>query len=745
MKKFTNLFIIFAAASLLSCGSGEEETFQLIECGEGTVEEDGACVPSGSCPTGQFAAPDGRCVRADYCAEGTHLDPSRGTCVADPAMRCGPETVEEDGECIPEFVTTCGEGTVAADGRCRPYEEFCGPGTSEGDQDKCRPSAEVCGEGTIYDVQLRQCVRESALSCGAGTTAQDGQCLPISAFYEELRQAPDLDKSDPDAPETIELKEDGEPFAFIGTITADAAQGSDGPMASEDIYRFQGQAGQILRIGVYSLGLLDPGFQVLGDENSYKRLSDLGAGIEASRMLVLPVDGEYELKVSSIIQLSDRGEVMGGDDWDYVGYIQVINSPSAQNVSITDAALRGDIRKEQDNLYRIVGAQTDERFPLFLVNLPATAGVEFMIWEKDSGLVTRNQPGDEAILILPAPAEEFYLFVDYEFASNIHVDYNARVSTEGIRTETIGVEADQFLRITQSNQERTGLNISVDLDGTNLGEQVLADRSAGAGNRYFHRYIPTAGTAYITSFTDTGEPLNNFDISIEALDTTIIEGFDGSPMTFVYEEPLQAGERQYFALQSSYEGLAVASLTADNQSGLRLQAYTADGEPIEGGMEQLIFHIADQRALISVEAIDNIRHGFDLSFVETNIIEVEGGPITIPNTSSRPHLFPNTFQITGCQVVTDIEVEVQKDYPLYAQDLQVLLLAPDSTEVALLTYNSGVSGTEERTFIFPTQDTPSESLDVFYGKPGDGEWQLKIAYDWYNGGTIPYWRFTLTC
>jgi hypothetical protein len=89
-----------------------------LECGDGTMESDGACVPA-----------------AESCGDGTKL--LEGRCVRSSApVTCAAGTTKEDGECVPD--TTCGPDTRAdATGECVPtYDQvMCGQGTTrEGEE-----------------------------------------------------------------------------------------------------------------------------------------------------------------------------------------------------------------------------------------------------------------------------------------------------------------------------------------------------------------------------------------------------------------------------------------------------------------------------------------------------------------------------------------------------------------------------------------------------------------------------------
>ena len=108
---------VFAAAlALLGCGQ---------ECGGGTIEQDGKCVPS---------------YEEVTCAPGTRLSPAG---------------------CVPDLATLCGAGTIASLGRCLPASVLvCGPGTQQ-IEDSCVP-------------------KEASLTCGEGTVVRDGVCVSLA-------------------------------------------------------------------------------------------------------------------------------------------------------------------------------------------------------------------------------------------------------------------------------------------------------------------------------------------------------------------------------------------------------------------------------------------------------------------------------------------------------------------------------------------------------------------------------------
>ncbi|NUN12956.1 MAG: alkyl hydroperoxide reductase [Myxococcales bacterium] len=120
-------------------------TIVSLECGTGTKEVNGQCVPS-------------------------------STIVP---LICGEGAVEKDGKCVPSHPLVCGEGSEEVDGACVPISTIaCGEGTAEVDG-KCVSTTTPmeCGPGTIP--QDGSCVPENTLTCGEGTNEQDGACLPV--------------------------------------------------------------------------------------------------------------------------------------------------------------------------------------------------------------------------------------------------------------------------------------------------------------------------------------------------------------------------------------------------------------------------------------------------------------------------------------------------------------------------------------------------------------------------------------
>lgn len=167
---------LFAGAALWA-GCGESGAV----CGEGTVEEDGTCVPE----------QDTNTTDSVTCGEGTSLS---------------------NGECIPDSQVTCGAGTALADGSCEVDDTACADGTSfDTATGECIADFEVvCGAGTQEDTDNGECVPAQD-ACAPGTTlADNGECVVADpARVQIIHNSPDP------AAETVDI------FANGGLIADD--------------------------------------------------------------------------------------------------------------------------------------------------------------------------------------------------------------------------------------------------------------------------------------------------------------------------------------------------------------------------------------------------------------------------------------------------------------------------------------------------------------------------------------------
>lgn len=202
---------------MTAVGCGGDEPVETLECGEHTVLQNGSCVlAERDCPDDQVVSPMGVCVEPDeYCFDdGTSYDAELGECIADDQIECGDGTVEQDGTCIADGPTQCGPGTVLADGVCQLEESFCADGTGF-DDGQCVANEEACIQGAQFDVSAGACVFLDIVDCGEDTVESDGLCIPLRTFADELAEDADIDFTDD---EPIAVSEDHDPFIFTGTM-----------------------------------------------------------------------------------------------------------------------------------------------------------------------------------------------------------------------------------------------------------------------------------------------------------------------------------------------------------------------------------------------------------------------------------------------------------------------------------------------------------------------------------------------
>ena len=151
---------------LLAVGPASQLACTELECGEGTIEEDGACVPS-------------------------DIDPDDA--------QCGEGAVLEDGFCVPENPTVCDpETTVAVEDPDTHIITCQGTGTSLGcDTDITCPqpssgNVTICGQ--IYDVETDapiQAVGATGVACDLDNPTDSGPCSLQLKVYDAIEFAGD--------------------------------------------------------------------------------------------------------------------------------------------------------------------------------------------------------------------------------------------------------------------------------------------------------------------------------------------------------------------------------------------------------------------------------------------------------------------------------------------------------------------------------------------------------------------------
>ncbi len=734
-KTLKTLLLALLAVSFTACGGSEppqEEEEDIIECGEDTRLEGSTCVPDVECAEGEVALSDGRCVRADYCGEGTQFNPDTGRCVSNINLVCGPNTEpNEDGECLPEFVTTCGEGTVVADGECRLHDDVCGDGTTVGGPQQCRPSPDVCGEGTAFDTTNQVCVPLSNLTCGSGTLNVEGVCQPARAFFEALADDPDLDLTATGAGEAT-LQDVGERYVFTGNIAAPEFVDGE-PVQDEDVLTFSAAAGQWVRLGVYSLGLPEPGF-LLESEGDYFRLSDLGAGLEVFREVAIPSTGTYTMTISNMPQILGNLGPAGGEDWDYVGYLEVVDPPEAEEVELPNASMSGNVRNLMDNLYHVTGTEEGAGLAFVFTSLPHSADAEIQVWTDLETLVD-VVPLQGSSVSLTAPADEFYLLVDREYGYGAQVSYGAdilageQLADGASMTMDVELDANQYVGVSQFNLSGAALSARI-LDGATELSTIseLASWDQVLGQISLYAFSPTATTVTVELTNNTGSDLGFFTTDLRVETAEDLGEFE-EELSFSTNVNIPERHAHFMTFESTVEDLVILSLSGTANALVTL--FDGSGNTVGQGANQVIAELEEGLYLVRFDAQTNMTAGFQGSMEVTDVYEDD----VEATTSYSPSIdvsttYASTLDMGPCSSILDISVSVDLSAS-FASEIYIDLVGPSGTSVAL---RSGTSGTHQTTY--PDQTAPAQSLDAFLGEVGQGEWQLEVANQ-PPGGFLP--------
>jgi hypothetical protein len=258
----------------VACGEGDE-----TECGEGTVERDGACVPESMvrCGDGTLSV-DGACVPdQERCGAGTSFDPDAG-------------------ECLPEIVE-CGAGTTAMNGRCVP------------------DGSVICTGNTTFDIETGACV-VTGDACAEGTVLIDGECVPNDeTLVAEVNAAPEPDdplQFEGSTPGVFTTPAIGEERTLGGCITPADVDGDGASDVDLDVFRFTVDEPGLFRVHADGLGGMAAAFAVVTVEpqplplgrgrgplagQGFVRFGLELASDSSERRFYLPFPGDYYLVV----------------------------------------------------------------------------------------------------------------------------------------------------------------------------------------------------------------------------------------------------------------------------------------------------------------------------------------------------------------------------------------------------------------------------------------------------------------
>lgn len=459
--------LAMAAAPMTGCGG--------TECGPGTKEADGQCVPKGQLVTEDVCAQgtmlvDGACVLDESgCGENTQLDPDSGACVQVPGY-CGEGTTWDAGaeQCVPNTDIACGSGTTADGDQCVPaLDTVCGPKTADDGQGHCVIQADACADGEVLDPNSGDCVATdtycsantafdadsgtcmpTADVCDAGTKfdSDSGLCLPDACQAgdvllnsvcvspaEELAANADLSETENNDPamggtaETLTVKPVGETTVFTGAIDAPSDLDGDSMVDQDrDAFTFDATAGQWFQIAAQSTGLPAPGFMVEGP-NGYMRYSPLGLSDAPARKIVAPMDGTYTITVMPSLIMASSGDVgpVGNADWSYVGSLEQIDAPTATDVDLSAANITGSYDMLDDNLFSLTGLSAGDVVELTVDASGDDADGILQVWSDATTFVATQEisSGDTAEMVVPASGSLLVL-IDWSSIRGPQLDFD---------------------------------------------------------------------------------------------------------------------------------------------------------------------------------------------------------------------------------------------------------------------------------------------------------------------------------
>jgi cysteine-rich repeat protein len=441
------------------------------ECGAGTFEEDGKCMPEiaadSACAEGTKLV-DKQCVldesgcgtdaildeetgtcepAPDFCADGTMYDQGSDKCVANTEVVCGDDTVANaEGVCEPAVDQICGDKTtadengrcvIAADacesgeiidpnsGDCVATDTYCSDTTAfDTDSGTCVPTADVCDTGTAFDDESGLCLPDA---CQTGDVLLNGVCVgPAEALADEA-DASSAENDDPAFGGTavdVTVEPIGDTAVFTGTIGEPSDLNSDGDVDQDaDVFQFSATAGQWFNVAVQSTGLPAPAFKIEGP-NGFERYS--GFGMAPARKIVIPRDGDYTMTVLPESVLASEGDVgpAGSAEWGYVASLEQIDAPTATTVDLTSNDITGSYADLSDNLIEVNGFSAGD-----LVNMTVDASGDdaegvVQVWAGATDFRSSRDisEGDEFSLIVPSSGT-LLLLLDWETATGPALDF----------------------------------------------------------------------------------------------------------------------------------------------------------------------------------------------------------------------------------------------------------------------------------------------------------------------------------
>ena len=262
--------VVLGAALAVSTGGCASDT----ECGTGTTEVDGTCVPTDS-----------------VCGENSQWDDTSKQCVGQSVCAAGTSLMGN--ECVPDGSVICETGTTWAEGKC---------------------VADITG-------------------CATGTVLVAGECVPFDeTLTGDIVEAPEPNDVG-DTPGMFALPAVGEHITIEGCVNPTVDSDEDGQIDPDfDAYVFSVAGPTLIDVTVDGVGGLTGGLQVLATDptiadTGWTRIGVDLVGDTAKRQVYLPAAGAYALLLTdgrSIVS----GLAAGGKDTCYFATVENVAIPA---------------------------------------------------------------------------------------------------------------------------------------------------------------------------------------------------------------------------------------------------------------------------------------------------------------------------------------------------------------------------------------------------------------------------------
>jgi len=303
--RFIVLTSLALGSALVGCGGDSG-----AECGAGTVDMDGVCIPTEM-----------------ICAPPTTFNPETRRCEGMPdTLACGPGTEQVGDECVPtDSGPECGVGTSLMGGDCVVDGSVVCTGNTEFDMETgtCVLTDELCEEGTVFLLE-------------SGTCVPTDETLEDMADVTELAEPNDPAFNEEGMPQVVEIPDSG-PVSIYGCIEPedfDDDRVIDGDL---DFFQISVDGPTVLNVNVDGIRGLSAAaaFIPLADtplsEAGWQRLVLDLSGDDAQGEVYLPGAGDYFFAAADARQLL-FGEPAGDTDTCYFIQLEVGDLPEFEAI-----------------------------------------------------------------------------------------------------------------------------------------------------------------------------------------------------------------------------------------------------------------------------------------------------------------------------------------------------------------------------------------------------------------------------